>query len=504
MRRQPHCTDTSARVARSPRFSDEHAGGDIAAMTSDRTGSAGTSPADALRDLWLAAGGEAEALANVDLTGTDPALPSSFRVGTAAQATIAAAGLAAAEVCRQRTGRSQRVAVDMRHAAIEFRSERYQRIAGRPPGPTWDRIAGVYRTGDGRIVRLHTNFPHHRDCVLKLLGCAYEREAVQAALMKWDAEAFETATAGAGAIATMLRSPAEWAAHPQGQALAPLPLFEIIKIGEAPPARFPAGAERPLSGIRVLDLTRVIAGPVCGRTLAAHGADVMRITGPHLPGLPDLDIDMGRGKLSAALDLRAVEESGRLAALARESHVFVQGYRPGALARHGFSPAALAEARPGIVAVSLSAYGHEGPWAGRRGFDSQVQNASGINVAEAEAAGAPPPKELPCQALDHASGYLMAFGAMMALLRKAREGGSWHVRVSLAQTGHWLTGLGRLQGGFDCPAPAGEEIKALLEAMDTPFGRLSFIRHAARLSETPTVWIRPPVPLGTHTSVWPV
>jgi hypothetical protein len=301
-----------------------------------------------------------------------------------------------------------------------------------------------------------------------------------------------------------MRSPEEWAAHPQGNAVAGLPLIEIVKIGEAPPRPLPAGAERPLSGLRVLDLTRVIAGPVCGRTLAAHGADVMRITAPHLPGIPDLDVDMGRGKLSAALDLRAAEDRERLAALVRESHVFVQGYRPGGLAARGFAPEALAGMRPGIVAVSLSAYGHAGPWAGRRGFDSQVQNASGINVAEAEALGVPPPKELPAQAMDHATGYLMAFGAMMALLRKAREGGSWHVRVSLAQTGHWLSRLGRLQGGFDCPEPARDEIEALLEAMDTPFGRLTCIRHAARLSQTPALWTRPPAPLGTHAPVWPV
>jgi crotonobetainyl-CoA:carnitine CoA-transferase CaiB-like acyl-CoA transferase len=473
-------------------------------MTTDQAGGAGVSPAQVLRDVWLAAGGDEEALANVDLTGADPALPSSFRVGVAAQAAIAAAGLVAAEVWRQRTGRSQRVAVDMRHAAIEFRSERYMRIDGKPPGRGWDKIAGVYATGDGRKVRLHTNFPHHRDGVLKLLGCAYEREAVQAALMRWNAEAFEAAAAEAKAIATMLRSPQEWAAHPQGKAVAGLPLLEIVKIGEAPARPLSASAERPLSGLRVLDLTRVIAGPVCGRTFAAHGADVMRITAPHLPGFPELDVDMGRGKLSAGLDLRSFEDSARLAALVRDSHVFVQGYRPGGLAQFGFAPEALAEMRPGIVAVSLSAYGHAGPWAGRRGFDSQVQNASGINVAEAEALGVAPPKELPAQALDHASGYLMAFGAMMALERKAREGGSWHVRVSLAQTGHWLSRLGRLQQGFDCPEPAEAEVEALRDAIETPFGRLSFIRHAARLSQTPAYWSRPPVPLGTHAPVWPV
>jgi hypothetical protein len=302
----------------------------------------------------------------------------------------------------------------------------------------------------------------------------------------------------------MLRSPSEWGAHPQGQAVAGLPLLEIERIGEAPARPLPGGAGRPLSGLRVLDLTRVIAGPVCGRTLAAHGADVMRITAPHLPAMGDLDIDTGRGKLSAALDLRAAEEQRCLAQLVREADVFVQGYRPGGLAALGFSPEALADMRPGIVAVSLSAWGHAGPWAGRRGFDSQVQNASGINWAEAEALGVAPPRELPCQALDHAAGYLMAFGATMALLRKAREGGSWHVRVSLAQTGHWLVGLGRLQGGFDVPEPGGEEIKALLEEQDTAFGRFTSIRHAARLSETPAFWARPPVPLGTHAPMWPV
>jgi len=467
-------------------------------------GAAAPSPTQVLRGLWLAGGGDPAALANVGLSGADPALPSSFRVGTAAQASIAAAGLAAAEVWRQRTRRVQGVAVDMRHAGIEFRSERYMRVDGKPPGPAWDKIAGVYRTGDGRHVRLHTNFPHHRDGMLRLLGCTYDREAVGAALLKWQAEPFETAAAEAGLVATMLRSPAEWAAHPQGKAVAGLPLIEIERIGEAPAGRLVRNPERPLGGVRVLDLTRVIAGPVCGRTLAAHGADVMRITGPHLPGFPMLDIDMGRGKLSAHLDLRSFEERERLSSLLRESHILVQGYRPGALSSLGFSPEACAEMRPGIVVVTLSAYGHEGPWSRRRGFDSLVQNACGINRMEAEALGVPPPKELPAQALDHASGYLMAFGAMLALVRKLQEGGSWLVRVSLAQTAHWLMQLGRTPGGFDCPEPGEAEIAAIRDEMDTPFGRLAFIRHAAQLSETPARWSRPSVPLGTHAPVWPV
>jgi hypothetical protein len=327
---------------------------------------------------------------------------------------------------------------------------------------------------------------------------------VQAALSKWEGEKFETAAANAKLVATLYRSLTEWAAHPQGQAVASLPLLEITRIGEAPARPFPRAAERPLSGIRVLDLTRVIAGPVCGRTLAAHGADVMRITAPHLPGFAMLDIDTGRGKLSASLDLRSSDERDRLATLLREAHVFVQGYRPGGVAALGFSPEACAEIKPGIVAVTLSAYGREGPWSSRRGFDSLVQNASGINHAEAEAAGVAGPKELPAQALDHATGYLMAFGAMMALLRKEREGGSWHVRVSLAQTGHWLTQLGRLQKGFDCSDPKHADVADLLDEMDTPQGRLTFVKHAAVLSETPAVWTRPPVPLGASAPVWPM
>ncbi len=211
---------------------------------------------------------------------------------------------------------------------------------------------------------------------------------------------------------TALRTFAEWDAEPQGRALASLPLLAFERIGAAPAA--PLGAHaRPLGGVRVLDLTRVIAGPVCGRTLAAHGADVLLVTAAHLPAIAPLVIDTGRGKLSTAIDLRAPDGRERLAGLVRDADVVVQGYRPGGIAALGFGPAEAARLRPGIVYVSLSAYGHAGPWAGRRGFDSLVQTASGFNAAEAEAAGTPDrPKPLPCQILDHASGYLMAFGAI--------------------------------------------------------------------------------------------
>jgi len=455
-----------------------------------------------LRALWRALGHDAEALAQIDLPGAEPVLPSSFAVGTAAQASIAAAALAAAELWRLRTGERQRVRVPMRDAAIEFRSERYLRIDGEKAPELWDKIAGTYRCGDGRWVRLHTNFPHHRDGVLALLGCEHDRIAVERALQGWRAEAFESAAAEAGLVVTAMRSFEEWDAYPQGQALARLPVLSIERIGDAALEDLPP-ATRPLGGIRVLDLTRVIAGPVCGRCLAAHGAEVMLITAPHLPFMLPLVIDSGRGKLSAQLDLREEPARDRLRQLIRGSDVFVQGYRPGALSTLGFGPEDVARLRPGIVYVSLSAYGHEGPWAERRGFDSLVQTASGLNAAEAEAAGDTRPKPLPAQALDHASGYLMAFGAMTALARRVREGGSWHVRVSLAQTGRWIRGLGGIEGGLDCPDPGFEDVRDRLEDSVSGFGRLTAVRHAAELSVTPAHWSRPSVALGTHEPVWP-
>ncbi len=459
-------------------------------------------PLDALGSLWREAGQDTAALAHIDLPGAEPVLPSSFAVGTAAQVSIGAAALAAAEFWRLRTGEHQRVRVPMRDAAIEFRSERYLRVDGQPTPEPWDKISGTYRCGDGRWVRLHTNFPHHRDGVLALLRCGHDRAAVEHALQGWRAEAFETAAAEAGLVVTAMRSFADWDAHPQGQALNRLPVLSIEKIADAPGESLPA-ATRPLGGIRVLDLTRVIAGPVCGRCLAAHGAEVMLITAPHLPFMLPVVIDSGRGKLSAQLDLRHEPERAQLRQLIRGADIFVQGYRPGALGALGFGPEEVAALRPGIVYVSLSAYGHEGPWADRRGFDSLVQTASGLNAAEAEAEGADQPKPLPAQALDHASGYLMAFGAMTALARRAREGGSWHVRVSLAQTGRWILELGRVEGGFSCSDPGFDDVRDRLEDSTSGFGRLTAVRHAAELSLTPARWSLPSVPLGTDQPIWP-
>ena len=460
----------------------------------------------AVQGLWRLAGLPEQALEQLCLSGSDPALPSSFAVGTAAQASIAAAALAASEIRHARIGRRQQVSVEMRHAALDCCG--HFAIDGRVPTP-WEKYSGLYPCGGDATpgwVRIHANFAHHRDGALALLGLraddATGREQVQAALREWRAEDFEDAAAGAGLPVVAMRSFDEWDRHPQGRAIAGLPLFSIERIGDAPPLRLPAlaASDAPLAGVRVLDLTRILAGPTCGRALAAWGADVMLVNAPHLPNIEAI-IDTSRGKLSTLLDLREPTAAAEFRQLLAQAHVLTQGYRPGGLQALGFGPHEAAQIRPGIVYVTLSAYGHEGPWAGRRGFDSLVQTATGFNLAEAQAGGSAQPRPLPMQILDYASGYLMALGAQAALLRQQREGGSWHVRVALAQTGHWLRGLPRVPGGLDGP-PA--RFDGYLQDSNSGWGRLQAVRPAAHFAETGVHPVRPSMPPGSHPPVWPL
>ena len=282
-------------------------------------------------------------------------------------------------------------------------------------------IMGFYPTKDGRWSYIHANFVNHRAAALKVLGCEETREAVTRAVAGWDAADLEEAIIAAKGAGGMVRSQAEWAGHPQAAAIAALPLMEIVRIGDSAPEPLPDG-NRPLSGIRVVDLTRVLAGPTCARTLAEHGADVMKISAPHLPNLGYQEFDTGHGKLSSYLDLREQRDVDRLRDLVRQADVFAQGYRPGTLDARGLSPEELAALRPGLVYVSLCAFGHTGPWASRRGFDTVIQSVSGIAARQAEIVpgGSPGPQFYPASAIDYCTGYLMAAGAMVALNRRAR------------------------------------------------------------------------------------
>ncbi|MGH7098780.1 MAG: CoA transferase [Stellaceae bacterium] len=465
-------------------------------------------PYDALRTILPTAGWPEDRAGTVEFTGgPDPVLRTPFRIGAAGAAALAATGLAAAELWQIRTGRRQEVAVDLRQAVASLRSGHYLRLDGAPVPTDRNTVMGVYPAKNGRWSYIHANFPNHRAAALKVLSVPEDREAVRRAVADWDALELEEAILAAGGAGGMVRPMAEWARHPQTAAIAALPLLEIVKIDEAPPEKLPDG-DRPLSGIRVLDLTRVLAGPTAARTLAEHGADVLKITAAHLPNIGYQEYDTGHGKLSAQLDLRQPKDLERLRELVREGDVFSQGYRPGTLGNRGLSPEELAKLRPGLVYISMCAFSHQGPWASRRGFDTVVQTVSGITTRQAEVfPGANPgPQFYPVSAIDYLTGYFMAFGAMVALARRAREGGSWLVRLSLAQTGRWLVARGEvpqysLRDVAQDLAP--EEIERWSIDSDTPMGRLRHLGPVVRLSETPPRWARPSVPLGYNEPAWP-
>jgi crotonobetainyl-CoA:carnitine CoA-transferase CaiB-like acyl-CoA transferase len=454
-------------------------------------------PQAALRELFLAANLEGMP---VQVHGDDPVLPIRYRVAAAACAALGALGVAVANLWE----RPQRVSVNARAAAVSLRSALYLRVDGKPPPPVWDPMSGFYPVRDG-WVSIHCNFQNHRDAAMRVLGTGPERAKAEEASRGWDGEALEDAVHAAGGCAGFVREEARWLQHAHARAVASQPLIEILRIGDAPAAPLPARA-RPLAGVRVLDLTRVLAGPTCAKSLAEHGADVLKITAAHLPDSGMADLDTGIGKLSARLDLRNATETDALRGLARESDVFVESYRPGALAARGFSPEALARLRPGIVCASLSAWGPTGPWRERRGFDSIVQAVSGIAHANGSDSGsAAKPKLLPVSAIDYVSGYLMAFGVCVALARRRREGGSWLVRVALARVGKFIVDRGIVPEsawrGLPDELPP-EELEPLLAQMRSPDGRIRYLKPAVELSETPAFWTRPPVKLGYHPPVW--
>lgn len=430
--------------------------------------------------------------------GDDPVFATPWRVAGAGAAALGAVGLAASDLWRLRTSRAQAVSVDRHAAAASLRSNTYVLQDGRKP-VSWDPLAGHYPTRDGRIMFLHTNHPHHRAGALRIAGAAAEsREALALAVARWDGLAIEEAIAAGGCVGGLVRSREEWSAHPHGLAVARLPLIDIVRIGEAPPQPLPSG-DRPLSGVRALDITRVLAGPTSGRVLAEHGAEVLHVAAPHLPYQTELLMDTGHGKRCAWLDLTRPDGIETMTALLRGADVFTQGYRPGALSARGFSPERVAALRPGIVCVSICAYGHEGPWADRRGFDSIVQNVTGLSATQGTL---DKPRNLPVQALDYIAGYLGALGAMIGLARRAEQGGSWLVRVSLVQVAHWLAGLGTVDASAGRNELPETELAPLFMESDTAFGRLRHLKPAVRLSETPPFYTRSAEPLGASPARW--
>lgn len=437
--------------------------------------------------------------------GDDPVHPTPFRLGAAAAAAIGGAALAAAALWERRGGEPQDVEVELRRAAAALTSFLWLRLDTAPyPAPQGEvPTMAIYRCADGRWIHLHGALPHLRDGTLALLGCEDRAASIAAAVARWHSFDLEDALAAAGQCGAVLRSAAEWAAHPQGVALAHAPLVELRRLGDAP-RRVLAAAARPLAGLRVLDLTRILAGPTCARTLAEHGAEVLRLVAPRQHDVPSFVPDTSHGKRVAWLDLDAPGAGARLRSLVAGCDVFSQGYRGGALEARGFGAAELARLRPGIVCLSINAYGHEGPWATRRGWEQLAQACTGVALEHSHPgvdAGSRP-AVIPAAPSDYCSGYLAACGAMLALARQAREGGSWEVRVSLARTAQWIRGLGRVPAGARPEPPTAAEIARWSTTRDTAWGRLGYLAPVAQLGRTPAAWDLPSAPPGTHPAQW--
>jgi crotonobetainyl-CoA:carnitine CoA-transferase CaiB-like acyl-CoA transferase len=545
----------------------------------------------AVREL-LALGGLPADLVETSLTTTGdvarPTIRGPYHYAEATQAVLAACGLAVSRLWELRTGRRQGVEVDLERAgacllsfalvhrtageAAEMESqERGPTLFSQPTAVVGSVDAdanrrmlgrmklGLQRCRDGRWIHLHQSFDHRR--VFEVLGVAEADEGgarrsqeelqslVATACSSWVAQELEDAFAavdgGRGIPGSMVRTPAEWRAHPQGQALAGLPVVEIFKLSDGPPVPFPAadGELRPLSGFRVLDLTRVLAGPSCARTLAEHGAEVLKVNGPGLPFISPFVVDTGHGKRTCFLDLKDAEDAATLRQLAADADVFSQGYRRGAMERLGFEPEAVAaNSTRGVVYVSINAFGHEGPWRERPGWEQLAQTVTGI--AHVQGAATAPPEEdgssrpalVGAAPTDYSTGGLAAFGCLAALARRATEGGSYHVRVSLSQTAMFFQRFGEygaeaIPPSLPLPGGAGGQVPYVTVARAAskgwltgscsatvpPFaageassdndsvgamGQIGFLSPVVQMSETPGRWERAVAPLGSHSACW--
>ncbi|TXS51125.1 CoA transferase [Streptomyces sp. t39] len=459
-------------------------------------------PASGTAGAWAALGGDPALLDRVTFTGAG-ALPSRLPVEELARSTVAVCSLAAAELAALRDGGGvPAVRVDDGAVTTAFLGDRLVRVDGVAP-TTFAPLSRFWRTADG-WVRTHANYPHHRGRLLAALGLPKDTDTlpdggvadVAATLGGRRARDVEETVCTAGGLAVAVRTAEEWAAHPQGAAVAGRPLLVTDRIGGEGPRRAPGGPGLPCAGLRVLDLTRVLAGPVASRTLALLGADVLRIDSPGLPESQEAHDDTGLGKRSALLDLARRADRAAFEELLASADVVLTGYRPGALDRFGLTPQALAGRRPGLVVARLSAWGRHGPWAGRRGFDSLVQAASGIALEEGDATS---PGALPAQALDHGTGYLLAAGVLRSLTDQHTAGGARLVEVALAQTAAWLT------QGLPAGPPAGTGAYTpgpWLTERATPRGSLRHALPAVAYVGGPADWASPSGLLGADAPAW--
>ena len=445
--------------------------------------------------LWIALGGDGDRAGLVKVDGQG-SLASVFAVSDFAAAAVATAGLAVSEWTEIRSRIVPDVSVDRRLASLWFGFSLSPRGWELPP--VWDPIAGDYAAADGWI-RLHTNAPHHRAAALRVLGPVADRDAARRLVARWSADELEAAIVAEGGCAAAMRTLRDWATHPQGRAVHAEPVMRMETGTVADSFNDAFEADRPLKTIRVLDLTRVLAGPVATRFLAGFGAEVLRIDPPSWDEgavIPEIT----PGKRCAYLDLKTDTDRTRFRDLLSGADILVHGYRSDALEALGLGAAERDAIRPGLIDVSLDAYGWSGPWARRRGFDSLVQMSCGIAEAGMSAAGADRPVPLPVQALDHGAGYLLVAAAVRGLSLRATTGRGSRWRTSLARVGHFLAGFRQSPPMVEIGKPEADDYARMPEA--TAWGPALRLQPPLHVDTAAMAWDRPAGRLGTSEPAW--
>lgn len=446
----------------------------------------------------------------VSITGSDPVLNTHFRLAATASAAIAGIGVAVNDLWELKTGRRQAIAIDAVAATAALKSKNY--FQAKNANGVFENVTdasheanrgltGIFQTKDGRWLLPHFGLDHLRHRMLDLLQADANTDSIAKAVAKWDALELENAIDEARVCGGMIRTNEEWLQEPHGKILATKPVVEIIKIGDSEPEPMPAG-DRPLSGIKALDLTRILAGPITGRTLAEHGADVLMVSAPHLPQVWSYVADTSHGKRSCYLDLRDESEKQTLLDLVKTADVFSQGYRPDKINQMGLGPEALAEIRPGLVYVSINCYGADGPFSHRGGWEQIAQIMTGVAAEGVQTSSGYKPKTLPAAANDYITGYLGAYGTLLALARRAREGGSYHVRVSLCQTGMMIYDQGKVSALPENLNLGISDVDLLCMESDSHLGRIKHLAPILSLSETRPYWALPTPKMGSNDPRW--
>jgi crotonobetainyl-CoA:carnitine CoA-transferase CaiB-like acyl-CoA transferase len=432
--------------------------------------------------------------------GRAPAIVSPIAVDDVAAGVFATFGGLAATLGKIKGLPSQSISIDRRHAGNTLNgiAWRFQNMYQLDLSAVHTDINGFFPTADGRLIIYNGAYPHLREIILEYLGCPNKRELIARETIKHNAAALEDELSQRVACATIVRDRSEWARHEQGRYLANVPVVEIVKVAESDPVPFAKGG-RILSGIKALDLTKVIAGPTAGRQLAEHGADVIHIHHPYEDMVYAMDIDTSYGKTNSYLDFNRDLDRNILTNLIKDADIFLEGYRYGALEKHGFSFDDVVKINENIIYVSLDAYGFGGPWAGRRGYEQLAQSVTG--AAAIHGGSLSTPKLIPAYMNDYLSGYLAALGAMAALIKRAREGGAWRVRISLARTCMFALEYGLCEHDSATPADA-SELRPWMIDQEGQLGVMTRLKPVIAYSHTPAYSAIAGTAPGSHLPKW--